>query len=303
MRSTRVLIRMLGAAAMAWAAGLVLSSGAAAQGASGNVVYCYNEALDLVQNTAPAQCTGRIISFEEAEAVKRRRVDRMRGAVNRPAQQIAPGKKLTGTGSGFFVTANGRLVTNNHVIDGCPVVSILPPDLERKEAKVIAVDAANDFALLAVDMVPPAVATFRVPAERGAGRKVALIGYPKNEAIARIQPFLTPGETTQPRVPLPSFLGLQFHADVRPGNSGGPLLDEGGMVLGVVTAKINTVNVAKQTGQVIREIGYATDNDILLQFLKANAVPVATASDGPSLSEAALLSVAKRFATRIECWK
>ncbi len=303
MRPLRVSIRIAGAVVMLLAAGFALCRGAAAQEASGNVVYCYNEALDLVQNTAPAQCNGRIIGQKEADEVKRRRLERMRGAVSRPVQEIAPGKRLTGTGSGFFVAADGRLVTNNHVVDNCAAVSILPPDLERKEARVLSVDTANDFALLAVDIVPTAVATFRVPAERGAGRKVVLIGYPKNEAIARIQPFLTPGETTSPRSPLPSFLGLQFQADVRPGNSGGPLLDESGMVLGVVTAKINTVNVAKQTGQVIREIGYATDNDILLQFLKANDVPYATAPDGPTLKEAGLLSVAKGFATRVECWK
>ncbi len=249
MQPTWVPLRLFGIVATAWTVGFAFP--AAAQGAAGNVVFCYNEALDLVQNTAPAQCNGRIINAREAEEVKRRRVDRMRGAVSRPAPEVAPGKKLTGTGSGFFVSADGRLITNNHVIDSCAVVSILPPDLERKEAKILAVDATNDFALLAVDVVPAAVATFRVPAERGAGRRVALVGYPKNEAIARIQPYLTPGESKQPRGSQPSFLGLQFQADVRPGNSGGPLLDEGGMVLGVVTAKINTVNVAKQTGQVI----------------------------------------------------
>lgn len=303
MRPSRVSIRLGGALAMTLAAGFALGQGANAQNASGNVVYCYNEALDLVQNTAPSQCNGRIIDAKEAEEVKRRRLDRMRGAVSRPAPEVAPGKKLTGTGSGFFVAADGRLVTNNHVIDNCAAVSVLPPDLERKEARVLAVDTANDFALLAVDLVPTAVATFRVPAERGAGRKVVLIGYPKNEAIARIQPFLTPGETKAPRSRFPSFLGLQFHADVRPGNSGGPLLDESGMVLGVVTAKINTVNIAKQTGQVIREIGYATDNDILLQFLKAQGVPYATATEGPALKDAGLLTVAKGFATRVECWK
>ena len=208
MRPSRVSARRIGAAALAVAAGLTVSSAAKAQAPAGNVVYCYNEARDLVQNVSPAQCTGRVITSEEADEVKRRRLDRMRGAVTRPTQQVAAGKRLTGTGSGFFITPDGRLVTNNHVVDGCAAVSILPPDLQRKEARVIAVDSVNDFALLAVEGAPPGVATFRVPAERSAGQRVALIGYPKNEAIARIQPFFTPGETIQPRSPQPSFLGL-----------------------------------------------------------------------------------------------
>jgi len=303
MRPRRVPARLIGAAALAVAASLAIGATANAQAPSGNVVYCYNEALDLVQNMSPAQCTGRVISAEEADEVKRRRVERMRGAVARPTQQATAGKRLAGTGSGFFVTQDGRLVTNNHVVDGCVMVSILPPDLQRKEARVIAVDSVNDFALLAVEAKPPGVATFRVPAERSAGQRVALIGYPKNEAIARIQPFFTPGETIQPRSPQPSFLGLQFQADVRPGNSGGPLLDGSGLVLGVVTAKINTVNVAKQTGQVIRDIGYATDNEVLLRFLTAQGVPFTTAMEGPTLGDGALFAEAKGFSTRIECWK
>lgn len=268
-----------------------------------NVIFCYDSNTDVVRNLAPSQCDGEQITAAEAAEVKKRRMDRIRRAVQAPRVEVAPGKRLGGAGSGFFVTADGKVVTNHHVIDDCEAVSILPPDLNRQPATVVSHSKQLDFALLDTGVTPRSVVTFRNPVSRVADRRIALIGYPKNAAVARIKPFFTPGLTLEPRSPTPGFLALQFKADVRPGNSGGPLLDESGYVMGVVTAKINSVNVAKNTGELVTEVGYATDNDLLFLFLKANGIDVQSRAEGPVLDDDALFEAAKQFATRVECWK
>ena len=268
------------------------------------VIYCYDEATDVVTNRTPSQCDGKVISKEDADKVKQRRIARMRGAVSGKAREKEQtlGKTLKSTGSGFFVSDDGKLVTNFHVVDGCQTISVLPTDLERLPAKLLSVSKSFDFALLQVDSKPDAIVTFRAPVQRLSGQRIAVVGYPMNAAVARIRPYFTTGETMQPRRPAPGFLGLQFAADVRPGNSGGPLLDESGYVIGVVTAKINTVSVAQKTGEVVTNIGYATDNAILFQFLKANDVSVVSKERGISLEYEQIFASAKKFSVRIECW-
>ena len=299
--STRTWIAALSAGLGAW--GGILGSDALAQGKGGNVVYCYDEKLDVVRNVPPSRCKGRVIGKAEADEVKARRLRRIRNAVKGAPPPVAPGMRLAGTGSGFFVTPDGKLVTNNHVIDGCSVLAIWPPWAPKAKAKLLDVDVTNDLALLHAPLRPAETVVFRYPVQRLADRRIALFGYPRNKAVVRITPSLTPGHTLTPRNPREGFLGLRFKADVRPGNSGGPLLDESGYVIGVVTAKINTVNVAKQTGEVIRDEGYATDNILVFRFLEKNRVPYRKLADGAVLSEKNVFAAARRFAARIECWK
>ena len=288
--------------AIAAIAGLLLAPQVSAQNAGSKLVLCYDKSRDAVASLPPGKCEGRMITKEEADAVRKRRINRIRGVLKGSAGSEKPGNRLKATGSGFFVTDDGLVLTNDHVVEGCSAVSILTPKGTRKTAEIIDSNARTDLALLRAPMTPPAIVQFRDPVNRAPGNRITLVGYPMNAAFARIQPFFTPGQTLMPRSLKPGYLGLKFKADVRPDNSGGPLLDDAGLVIGVVTAKVNTVAVAKRTGKVILREGFATDNAVVFTFLKRLGVAYHTRSKGPILDEAAVIEKARRFATRVECW-
>lgn len=212
-----------------------------------------------------------------------------------------PGRRVIGNGTGFFV-ALGRVLTNHHVVERCSALTIRGTDGKTVTAQIVADEKPRDLALLSTSAVALAVASFRPTASTHTGEAVATIGYP-DQGLPRIEPFLTVGTmAAADRADGPSrFL---IRADVRPGNSGGPVLDERGQVVGVVNAKIDTVRVYQRTGQTIDNVGFAIATDPVLEFLTRNGVK-------PSRAEATailgigedLLAKAKQFTVRVVCWQ
>ena len=95
-----------------------------------------------------------------------------------------------------------------------------------------------------------------------------------------------------------SFIGA-----VRGGNSGGPVLDEKGAVVGVVTAKINTPAIFKRTGIVVKDIGFAIPNSTIFDFLRRNSVAFQQGQQAAALAPAQILQEAHGFVRQIRCWK
>lgn len=202
-------------------------------------------------------------------------------------------------GTGFFVRADGRLLTNHHVVDDCSGLSVETPNGIEAVATVIGVDAGEDLALLSapVGESPPVVFRKVVAFD---GRPVAVIGYP-DHGLQRIKPFMVPGSLTGPATQ--KGHRFAFEADVRKGNSGGPIFDELGLVVGVVFAKVDTASVFQATGRHVEKLGFAIDNDIVRIFLKKQNVEMMMAMEGTVLDEAALFDLGRRSVARVVCWR
>lgn len=212
-----------------------------------------------------------------------------------------PGRRLIGNGTGFFV-APGRVLTNHHVVERCSALTVRGIDGKTVTAEVAADEKARDLALLNTEAVAVAVASFRPTVTTHTGEAVATIGYP-DQGLPRIEPFLTVGTmAAADRPDGPSrFL---IRADVRPGNSGGPVLDERGQVVGVVNAKVDTVRVYQRTGQTIDNVGFAIATDPVLDFLKRSGVKPSQAAATTILGTGEdLLVKAKQFTVRVGCWQ
>lgn len=146
------------------------------------------------------------------------------------------GQNQTGTG---FVVAPGRVVTNAHVVAGVsqPVVELRTGG--ALASRVVYFDAKQDLAVLAVDGLD--VAALRMGAQLGAGSQAAFAGYPHGGPF-QSKPASVQGVTTAmvPDIygqnPAPEKI-YQLAGDVQPGNSGGPLLNDAGEVVGVIFAK------------------------------------------------------------------
>lgn len=144
-----------------------------------------------------------------------------------------------GTGSGFFITESGLIVTNSHVIKGASQIQVSLQDGRHFEAKLIGDDPATDLALVKIDAQNLSCLKFADSDQLQAGQIAIAIGNPYG-----FQYSLTAGVVSALGRTLRSESGrlidnvIQTDAALNPGNSGGPLVDSTGRVIGVNTAVI-----------------------------------------------------------------
>ncbi len=183
------------------------------------------------------------------------------------------GKRLY-SGTGFFVGADGVVVTNAHVVDGCDDPKVTCGFAEPTVARVVARDAKNDLALLKIDVAPEHVATLRIGVM--VGEEVAAFGYPLHGTLSSGGNF-TLGNVSALAGERNDSRHVQITAPIQPGNSGGPVVDRAGNIIGVASSGI--MMHLKGPAQ---NIGFAINIDVLTAFLTANGVPYkTTASDTP----------------------
>jgi len=94
-----------------------------------------------------------------------------------------------------------------------------------------------------------------------------------------------------------------IRADVRRGNSGGPVLDAAGDVIGVVFAKVDTPAIYAKTGQRIEDVGFGLGLHVLRDFLRPLGVKLLSAGSGERLDEQARLARAREFVAQVRCWR
>lgn len=161
-----------------------------------------------------------------------------------------------------------------------------------------AADAVNDLALIDVPGDQGAVAPVRSTAAR-LGEGVTIAGFPLEGLLAGLS--VTGGNVSRL-----SGLGghtgqLQISAPVQPGNSGGPVLDSAGNVIGVVVSKLDALGVARVTGDVPQNVNFAIKGDLLRAFLDAHGVAYSSSSGGQPLAADAIAARARQFTVLIQC--
>ena len=151
----------------------------------------------------------------------------------------APG----GLGSGVIVNADGAVLTALHVVDGATQVRVEFADGTQAAAQVAVRQPEHDVAVLAVDRLPEVVVPAVLAGPPPVGDTVFAVGNPLGlRASLTAGVVSATGRTINPPAG-PALEGLiQFDAAVNPGNSGGPLLNRAGQVVGVVTALANPAN-------------------------------------------------------------
>jgi len=212
-----------------------------------------------------------------------------------PESAGAPTAQPNTTGSGFRI-APGKYVTNFHVIDGCRRLAIS----DAGDALVQSTDAVNDLALLSALGKSGATTTVRIGRIR-VGEAVLVAGFPLRGLLSGFN--VTTGTVSS----LSGLRGdsrfVQITAPVQPGNSGAPLIDASGNVMGVVESKLDAVKVAQLTGDIPQNVNFAITAYVLQGFLGANGVEFRKASVGGPLATTELASRAKEYSVLISCWK
>lgn len=188
------------------------------------------------------------------------------GATNSGFDNSTASRNPTASGSGFFITDDGYLISNYHVIKGAAKVRLLT-GTGLIDAAVVKLDAANDLALL---LAMGRFTSLPIAASRTMklGGTVVTVGFP-DIGLQGFAPKLTKGE-------IGSLSGIhddpryfQISVPVQPGNSGGALVETHGNVVGIVAAKLDELAAFKATGSLPENVNYAVKSSLLLSFLES----------------------------------
>jgi S1-C subfamily serine protease len=213
--------------------------------------------------------------------------------------QTAPKRKSGfSSGTGFFVTKEGHIVTNSHVVEGCARIHVVAGQGESIEARAIATDETNDLALLVAASTPRRIANLR--ATLRLGEPVAAFGYPHRGVLASSGNF-TLGNVTALAGMHDDTRFVQVSSPVQPGNSGGPLLDENGNVVGVVTAKLDAIKTVQITGDLPQNVNFALKASIVAGFLDANRIDYLAGSATSPLKPEDIADEARSISVFIQC--
>ena len=193
-----------------------------------------------------------------------------------PSAPEKPLRLINVNGTGFVISTSGHVLTNNHVIKGC--VGDVHGNLTGEPAttlRMVSEDETNDLALL------QAAGTFKEPARIRAspihsGDAIIAIGYPFHGLLTS-DFTVTTGIVNSLSGMFNDTRFLQISAQAEPGNSGGPLPDTSGYVVGVVAEKLNAVKFAKVMGDIPQNVNFAIKTGAVRDFLDNSVVPYQSA--------------------------
>ncbi len=169
------------------------------------------------------------------------------------------------TGTGFFVN-NSIVLTNHHVVKDCKNIEIIHKNYSAKAAK-IADDSRNDLAILKASKENPNSLRFRAGKGIRIGEEIIVLGYPLGKLLgSNIK--LTTGDISSLNGLVDDTTNLQITAPIQPGNSGGPLLDLDGNVVGVIYSRLDV----SSSGISTQNINFAIKSYIAQVFLDTNDI-------------------------------
>ncbi len=223
------------------------------------------------------------------------------GAAVTPSLPSPRQAKPASSGTGFFVGADA-LVTNHHVVDGCVEIRIRKHNAEIGVARLIAANRADDLAALQTDKRSENHLRLRVGVPLKAAESLLVFGYPLSNALS------AEGNTTLGNVTALAGINddsryLQISAAVQPGNSGGPVLDEAGRLIGVVVGKLDALRIVRATGDIPQNVNFAIRAATLGHFLETSRIPYEVATASTSLPNTLVAEQAEAASVQIECRK
>jgi S1-C subfamily serine protease len=227
------------------------------------------------------------------------------------------------SGTGFAVTANGDLVTNEHVVSRCSYVTVARGS-ERFNGRVIERDPAADLAIVRLEQSQPpeqsqpvmgkyperpsidevftlllgtkktTFASLRQSPPLKAGEQAISFGFPLSGALAT-EGNLKVGNVSALRGLKDDPKEIQVTTPFQAGNSGGPVLDRSGNVIGVAVAKLNALAVLGAVGDLPQNVNFAINLQTLKVFLTKNKIPFIEAPSRDKLPPAEIGERARLF--------
>ncbi|MBV8102287.1 MAG: serine protease [Verrucomicrobia bacterium] len=171
-------------------------------------------------------------------------------------------------GSGFVIQQNGYILTNYHVIEDATRITITVPGRQAVSARLVTTDQEKDLAILQVSLGNLTALPITSSEAVQVLDSITVLGYPlPNELGTALSASAGKVNAVRDRRNDSTRL-FQIDANVNPGNSGGPLLNNHGEVVGIVVAKINSLQYAKENGALPERINFAIPIDEAQELLR-----------------------------------
>ena len=178
---------------------------------------------------------------------------------------------IIGSGSGFFISSQGHIVSNAHVVGGCKKIKVYENGKEIL-LNILDTDTKNDVGLVKGKFKNTKYLNIKSDGAE-LGEDIVAFGYPLVDTLSD-SVKLTKGIVSALAGPNNNFAMIQIDAALQPGNSGGPVLNMNGLVVGIATSGLSKLKMAKEQKILPENVNFAVAAPTIVKFLKANNINV-----------------------------
>ena len=232
-------------------------------------------------------------------------------------QQSKPNSNFTG--SGFFVSKLGYLITNEHVVRDCNRISVGDSKEKQVSVDLVETDKRNDLALLQIlstqmatiktkslirklgmSIVPLSSQGLLRSDDVELGEKILVAGFPYGDIFS--DTIKVTGGMVSANKGMGDDSGqFQIDAAVQPGNSGGPIYDENGNIVGVVVAQLNKRKLEKAIGSIPENVNFGIKGSTVRQFLTSSGLPTKWSNRTDKMSTKKIAKIGKNQTVMVMC--
>ena len=278
------------------------------------------------KNTKPS------ISSEELEKeiAKRKELEKKITELEKKNKELSKPKKkekpkpTTNSGSGFFISKLGHIITNEHVVNKCSKITVGDNVDRQVPAKLMEVDKKNDLALLRtttlelastdtkslikklstknlrMEILPLATAGLMRSNDVELGEDIVVAGFPYGDIFSK-DIKVTFGNVNSTKGVGDNSSQFQIQAPVQTGNSGGPIYDKYGNIVGVVVAQLDKLKMAKTIGSLPENVNFGIKASTVKQFLNSSGLPTKWAERDKPMSNKEISKIASKQTVMVVC--
>ncbi len=219
------------------------------------------------------------------------------GAEAKPAPK--PVARGSSSGSGIIVS-EGQVLTNHHVVNECDAHEIIDGSNAVHKATLQISDTQRDLALLSVDKRFANVARVRSDTTPKLGEAVTVVGYPLVGVLGS-SPTVGFGHVSSTTGIRDNPSQMQISVPIQRGNSGGPVFDQAGNVIGVVVSKLDALKMAARGGDLPQNVNFAIRGEVMRLFLENNQVNFPVSRSNTKLENTEIASQGAAVTVRVRC--
>jgi S1-C subfamily serine protease len=211
--------------------------------------------------------------------------------------------QVLSSGTGFFISAQGHILTNAHVVRGCEYMQAQIHDGGQYRGEILFKDAHTDLAVVKTTYAPTAIATFPATPKYRVGDDVIAFGFPYGvNQVLSSSGVLTTGTISALSGSNDDSARMQINAEIQPGNSGGPLADRYGDVIGINTARLGDAYAYTMSGQLPQNVNFSVKEMMAKSFLTAHSIPFTAKDRSTPMANADIADEMKLYTVYLSCY-